>query len=89
MPLKNNITFLTSNDNKYEEVKAILGSEIVVSRCSLDLVEIQGNLQDICKFKCRKAALAVRLHYTERKFLRYHRFADLCSSMIRPCHLVH
>ena len=88
MPSKKDVTFLTSNDNKFKEVQAILGDEASVLRCSLDLVEIQGNLQDICKFKCRKAADAVRFYYDQENPLKSCRFPDLYSLMIRPCHLM-
>ena len=70
MPSRREITFLTSNDNKFKEVQAILGDATIVTRYSLDLLEIQGSLQDICRFKCRKAADAVRLGPFEQNSLK-------------------
>ena len=78
MHSRREITFLTSNDNKFREVQAILGDATIVTRCSLDMLEIQGDLQEICSFKCRKAADAVSLIYFAQNSLRYSRSLALC-----------
>lgn len=52
------ITFVTGNVKKLEEVVAILGKSFpreIVSKM-LDLPELQGELDDICKMKCAEAA---------------------------------
>ena len=54
------INFITSNRNKLVEVEAILGPIVELHSTSLDLVEIQGTIEEISVDKCRRAALAVR-----------------------------
>lgn len=51
--------FITGNPNKLTEVKAILGESVRVTSRSLDLVEIQGTIEEISVDKCRRAAAAV------------------------------
>ena len=58
MPL-NEVHFITSNKNKLAEVQAILGDTVPLKSQSLDLVEIQGTIEDISKDKCQQAAAAV------------------------------
>ena len=53
------LNFITGNKNKLTEVKAILGSTINISSKALDLVEIQGTIEEISLDKCRRAAIAV------------------------------
>ena len=48
--------FITGNRNKLAEVQSIIGSVIPLKNQSLDLVEIQGTIEDISKDKCRRAA---------------------------------
>ncbi|KAL9602621.1 MAG: hypothetical protein Q9219_001765 [cf. Caloplaca sp. 3 TL-2023] len=48
--------FITGNENKLAEVQAILGDVVPLKSWSLDLVEIQGTIEEICKDKCRRAA---------------------------------
>ncbi|KAL8861340.1 MAG: hypothetical protein Q9178_002212 [Gyalolechia marmorata] len=69
-PPPTSITFITGNKNKLAEVQAILASSSSSSSTlstnptqipelknrSLELVEIQGTVEDICKDKCRRAA---------------------------------
>lgn len=56
------ISFVTGNAKKLEEVRAILGTcfprEIVAVK--LDLPELQGEIDDICKRKCLEAARQVQ-----------------------------
>ncbi|XP_058119795.1 inosine triphosphate pyrophosphatase [Anopheles ziemanni] len=56
------ISFVTGNAKKLEEVRAILGSrfsrEIIAVK--LDLPELQGEIDDICKRKCLEAARQVK-----------------------------
>lgn len=56
------LNFITSNANKLAEVKAILGGIVPLKSRSLDLVEIQGTIEEISKDKCSRAAAAVRSH---------------------------
>lgn len=53
--------FITGNPKKLAEVQAVLGDSVPLTSRSLDLVEIQGTIEEISKDKCRRAAAAVRL----------------------------
>jgi inosine triphosphate pyrophosphatase len=53
------LNFITSNANKLAEVRAILGDVIQLSSRSLELVEIQGSIEEIAVDKARRAAEAV------------------------------
>jgi len=53
------LNFITGNANKLKEVKAILGSTIELRSQALDLLEIQGTIDEISADKCRRAADAV------------------------------
>ncbi|AEO62815.1 uncharacterized protein THITE_2141037 [Thermothielavioides terrestris NRRL 8126] len=50
------VNFITGNANKLGEVKAILEPAIQVESRSLDLIEIQGTLEEVTLDKCRRAA---------------------------------
>ena len=53
------LNFITSNKNKLVEVEAILGDTVKLSSRSLDLVEIQGTIEQISSDKCKRAATIV------------------------------
>ncbi|MCJ1321052.1 nucleoside triphosphate pyrophosphohydrolase ham1 [Xylographa vitiligo] len=53
------IHFITGNRNKLVEVEAILGATVDLHSASLDLVEIQGTMEEISLDKCRRAAAAI------------------------------
>jgi inosine triphosphate pyrophosphatase len=53
------LNFVTGNKNKLLESKAILGDIVDLQSRSLDLVEIQGTIEEISADKCRRAAEAV------------------------------
>ncbi|KAK2628592.1 hypothetical protein QTJ16_001695 [Diplocarpon rosae] len=53
------LNFITSNKNKLTEVKAILGDTVDLQSQALDLVEIQGTIEEISADKCRRAAAVV------------------------------
>jgi hypothetical protein len=55
MPLKQ-LNFITGNKGKLTETKAILGDTVDLQSQSLDLVEIQGTIEEISIDKCRRAA---------------------------------
>ncbi|KAL8972580.1 MAG: hypothetical protein Q9183_000473 [Haloplaca sp. 2 TL-2023] len=55
-----NLHFITGNSNKVVEVQAILGDIVPLQTRSLDLVEIQGTIEEITKDKCRRAAAMVQ-----------------------------
>lgn len=59
MPPKQ-LNFITGNKNKLAEVKTILGSVVDLQSQALELVEIQGTIEEISIDKCRRAAAAVR-----------------------------
>ena len=48
--------FITGNKNKLAEVQSILDGIVPLKSQSLDLVEIQGTIEEISKDKCRRAA---------------------------------
>ena len=50
------LNFITGNKNKLAEVQAILGDIIDVQSHPVDILEIQGTIEDIAKEKCRRAA---------------------------------
>lgn len=50
------VNFITGNKNKLSEVKAILEPTIEVRSQALDLVEVQGTLEEVTLAKCRAAA---------------------------------
>lgn len=50
------VNFITGNPNKLREVKAILEPAIQVESQTLDLVEVQGTLEEVTLDKCRRAA---------------------------------
>ncbi|KAG9230324.1 inosine triphosphate pyrophosphatase-like protein [Amylocarpus encephaloides] len=49
------LNFITGNKNKLAEAKAILGDTVDLQSQALDLVEIQGTIQEISADKCRRA----------------------------------
>ncbi|KAF3760217.1 putative inosine triphosphate pyrophosphatase [Cryphonectria parasitica EP155] len=53
------VNFISGNKNKLAEVKAILEPTIQVDSQSLDLVEVQGTLEEVTIAKCRAAAKQV------------------------------
>ncbi|KAI6709143.1 inosine triphosphate pyrophosphatase [Diplocarpon mali] len=59
MMAQRQINFITGNKNKLTEVKAILGDTVDLQSQALDLVEIQGTIEEISVDKCRRAAAAV------------------------------
>jgi inosine triphosphate pyrophosphatase len=58
MPPKS-LNFITGNKNKSSEVQDILGDAIPLITTPLDLVEIQGTLEDVVLDKCKRAAATV------------------------------
>lgn len=50
------LNFITGNKNKLVEVQAILGDAVNLQSQSLDLVEIQGTIEEVVSDKCRRAA---------------------------------
>lgn len=56
MPPPSTLNFITGNANKLAEVEAILGDVVPLKSRSLDLVEIQGSIEEISRDKCKRAA---------------------------------
>lgn len=54
------LNFITGNKNKLTEVEAILGNTVDLQTTALDLVEIQGTIEEVTIDKCRRAAELVR-----------------------------
>jgi len=55
------LNFITGNQNKLSEVRAILGNVIEVDSQAVDVPEIQGTIEEIAKEKARRASEAVCL----------------------------
>ena len=55
------LNFITGNANKLAEVRAILGDTIELRSQNLDLLEMQGTVEEVSIDKCRRAAEAVCL----------------------------
>lgn len=63
MPRPRELNFITGNANKLAEVQAILSSTPVQLRSqAVDLVEIQGTIQEISRDKAIRAADVVRCY---------------------------
>jgi inosine triphosphate pyrophosphatase len=54
------LNFITGNKNKLAEVQAILTGVIELRNENIDLVEIQGTVEQVTSDKARRAAEAVR-----------------------------
>ncbi|RII10800.1 hypothetical protein CUC08_Gglean006800 [Alternaria sp. MG1] len=52
------LNFITGNKNKLAEVQAILSGVIELRNQNVDLVEIQGTVEEVTKDKARRAAEA-------------------------------
>jgi len=50
------LNFVTGNANKLAEVEAILHDVVPLTSRSVDLVEIQGSVEEVSRDKCRRAA---------------------------------
>lgn len=61
------VNFITGNKNKLSEVKAILEPTIEVRSQALDLIEVQGTLDEVTIAKCKSAAEQVRPLICEKK----------------------
>lgn len=58
------LNFITGNKNKLAEVQEILSvTPVKLQSQALDLVEIQGTIEEISKDKCIRAADAVSLDF--------------------------
>jgi len=57
------LNFITGNKNKLIEVQAILGDVVDLQSQALDLIEIQGTIDEIISDKCRRAADAVGFRF--------------------------
>lgn len=60
------VNFITGNANKLREVKEILEPAIQVESQALDLLEIQGTLEEVTLDKCRRAADLVTIASSSR-----------------------
>lgn len=56
------VNFITGNKNKLGEVKAILEPAIEVRSQAIDLIEVQGTLEEVTIAKCRAAAEQVFIY---------------------------
>jgi len=82
--VRHNVNFITGNANKLREVKAILEPAIQVDSQALDLIEVQGTVEEVTLDKCRRAADLVNLLRTSPRRKRT-RWADkLLTCPITP-----
>jgi hypothetical protein len=63
------LNFITGNKNKLAEVQAILSGVIELRNQNVDLVEIQGTVEEVTKDKARRAAEAVSRNFTRVNYL--------------------
>lgn len=61
-PLPTHLNFITGNKNKLAEVQAILSGVIELRNQNVDLVEIQGTVEEVTRDKARRAAEAVSIN---------------------------
>jgi len=55
------LTFVTGNNKKWEEFQAIFKSDAYqIERASLDLLEVQGTLEQVAMAKCKEASLIIK-----------------------------
>lgn len=54
------LNFITANKGKLREAKEILGNTVELHSQPLDLIEIQGTIEEVSVDKCRRAAEEVR-----------------------------
>lgn len=66
--LPTHLNFITGNKNKLAEVQAILDGVIELRNQNIDLVEIQGTVEEVTKDKARRAAEAVRAKLSSIQF---------------------
>ncbi|KAH5436364.1 inosine triphosphate pyrophosphatase [Parastagonospora nodorum] len=59
-PTPAHLNFITGNKNKLAEVQAILAGVIELRNENIDLVEIQGSVEDVTTDKARRAAEAIK-----------------------------
>jgi len=61
------LNFITGNKNKLAEVQAILSATPVrLQSQAVDLLEIQGTIEEISKHKAKTAAETVSIHATNQ-----------------------
>lgn len=60
-PVPKHLNFITGNKNKLAEVQAILEGVIELRNQNVDLVEIQGTVEEVTTDKARRAAEVVRI----------------------------
>ena len=53
------LNLVTGNKNKLLEIQAILDGVIEVHSTDVDLVEVQGTVEEVTRDKCARAAEAV------------------------------
>ena len=58
-PVPAHLNFITGNKNKLAEVQAILAGVIELRNQNVDLVEIQGTVEEVTMDKAQRAADAV------------------------------
>lgn len=50
------LNFITGNKNKLLEVQTILAGVVELKSQALDLIEVQGTIEDVTLDKCKRAA---------------------------------
>lgn len=89
MPPKE-LNFITGNKHKLAEVSAILGSTVHLRSQSLDLLEIQGTIEEISTDKCKRAAETVSgsakqmKHFDHGEYAKLTRDVNWASRLVGP-----
>ena len=80
------LNFITGNKNKLAEVQAILApTGVDLSNQSVDLLEIQGTIEEISKDKCRRAADTVCSSRVTEERLKKHLLSSNLSRLVVRC----
>jgi len=80
------LNFITGNKNKLAEVQAILApTGVDLSNQSVDLLEIQGTIEEISKDKCRRAADTVCSNRVTRENSTEYLSSSILSRLVAPC----
>lgn len=88
-PLPTHLNFITGNKNKLAEVQAILSGVIELRSQNVDIVEIQGTVEEVTRDKARRAAEAVSDNSREENFSCCHENSKKLTIRVtigpRPC----
>lgn len=81
------VNFITGNKNKLGEVKAILEPTISVRSEAIDVIEVQGSLEEVTIAKCKSAAeqvITTTISMLHSACMRYASSSSLGHSLPTP-----